>query len=74
MSNSTHSVICNCGCGELVTISLTGGFAGTTCEVSACETRKSQGIVSLVIRRSEGMSYASPSNVVVRHATGLVEF
>jgi len=70
----TSLVRCPCGCGEAVTLSTPGGFAGTTAEVTGCSARRAAGIVSVTMRKSAGLDLVPISRGPIRHRDGLVVF
>lgn len=71
----TTTVTCDCGCGEAIDLAMPGGFAGTTCEVQACSTRRAaSGMVSFTIRRSDGFAFRPVGSGTVSHRDGLVSF
>lgn len=51
MQSFTYNYICHCGCGEVVAVEFTNGFAGTTCRVQTCSKAPSY-IKYFDIRRS----------------------
>ncbi len=73
-TETTEQVTCDCGCGETVTLAYTGGFAGTTCTLSACTTRRAAGVVEVTLRRSTAITFAAPGSSVASHIEGLVVF
>ena len=72
MSTTTSIVICDCGCGESVTLSFPGGFSGTQCQLSSCSVRRAAGISSINLRRSQALNFQSPSQFGLAHHDGLV--
>ena len=67
-------VYCDCGCGEIVTLTLVGGFGGATCTIEACQTRQCRGIESVTVRRSAALNLRAPDSVVMHRENGLVWF
>lgn len=70
----TANYLCDCSCGETVTVT-SAGFSATTAYLSACTTRAAAGIASLEIRPSM-VGYLEPANETptYRHELGLVSF
>lgn len=67
----TFSIHCPC-CGQVVE-ARDAGFAATSVEVDACESKRSTGIVSWTMRKSMAFAAIVPEPVY-RHRDGFVTF
>ena len=70
-TTSTSNYICHCGCGQVVAVEFTGGFAGTTCKIEACDKARKIGMMDFTVRRSAVLSMEpASSQKMVAHKTG----
>lgn len=72
-----HQYICPCGCGEVVAVEFTGGFAGTEIRVELCSVEKTRApfVTGAIFPRSFALHMTPASSVSsVAHRDGLVTF
>jgi hypothetical protein len=73
MPDFTKDYFCACGCGGVVKVTFTGGFAGTTCRITPCPKAPPY-IMAFDVRRSAVLDMIPVDAPALRHRDGLVTF